>query len=206
MARLVDLSLLKVTSIANLAATNKLNPCEPMVLSNASDIKQVLGTTKPSKRLAISNNDSIKTSGIVAGDLDQLATVDEVNSALVGGTVVVTSLQDATLFTKPYAFVALSANSSINATSYVNIKKETQYMFTVRNVSGTDVTVPIPTLIGATIDGVLVADSLRPTSLASASYSLVIPTLKAFEISLLLTNGPSGYVTIWEVGESLDWL
>ena len=191
MGRLIDVSLLRVTSIANLAATNKLNPYEPMVLLNASDITQVPGTTKPSQRLVISNNDSTKTSGIVAGDLNQIASVSELVSL---SNAAIKRIIDPTPFsgsgtvdlnTASYNtfYLTLTGNLAFDASMYNDMAVGQECTFFML-ASGAERTFAIPT----------------GTSHWKNAVSVVIASGKTKEISLYKRSATAFY---WQVSEEL---
>ena len=191
MARLIEISLLEVTSISNLAATHKLIPCEPMVLTNASDITQVPGTTKPSVRLAISNNDSIKTSGIGAGDLSQIASVSELVSL---SNAAMKRIIDPTPFigsgnidlnTASYNtfYLTLTGNIAFNVSMYNNMAVGQECTFFML-ASGAERTFAIPT----------------GTSHWKNAVSVVIASGKTKEISLYKRSTTEFY---WQVSEEL---
>lgn len=151
MSRVTDISVLKVSTIANLATSAKLNPYEPMVLVGADDITRITGTTKPAVRFAISNNDTVKTTGIVTGDIVQIPTVAEVeavaSSAIkrlidpttaTGGTF--------TLATNTYNtfYLELTSNGAFATSVYSNMSVGQECTFFML-ASGAERTFVIPT-------------------------------------------------------------
>ena len=195
------LAKVATTEQTALGINNKVQKYEPFIMTDATEITQIVGLTKPTQRLTIGKN----TDGVAKTDLQEYATLQEVselNTAISGianplysfwtsPTTAGNSIQiiDPTLATNKtyYGIVTLTGSSTalfaVSMTQASAVVGQTYYM-RIRNTRSGDITVALPNTSG---------------HINSTGTGVVLKTGKVMTIALIY----DGTNYEWQVSEFL---